>query len=137
MISSQSTPSLTVGSATYSGSEGDAITVVLTSSASTAYDLTLAITPSGDFNFTQDITSLEITPDVGSVTTIASTASFPQTVSIESGTTMITLEFTVAEDLYVEPSDSFTLSATPSGGTAVTTVITLTDPAASNSWFEC
>ena len=131
VLSSQSTtPSLTVGSGTYSVAEGEQLTVNLTSSSSEGYDLVLAITPSGDFNFAQDITSLGITPDVGSVTTIASTESFPQTVSIESGTTMITLTFEVADDLYVEPNDSFTLSATPGSGTAATTVITLTDPAA-------
>ena len=78
VLSSQSTtPSLTVGSGTYSVAEGEQLTVNLTSSSSEGYDLVLAITPSGDFNFAQDITSLGITPDVGSVTTIASTESFP------------------------------------------------------------
>ena len=43
---------------------------------------------------------------------------------------MITLTFEVADDLYVEPNESFTLSAKPGSGTAATTVITLTDPAA-------
>ena len=129
VISSQtSTPSLTVGSATYSGSEGDAITVVLTPTASTDYTLTLDITPAGDFNFAQDIAALELSLDGGSTTPIEA---FPHSVVIASSVSMITLKFTVEEDLYVEPSDSFTLSATPgSGGTAVTTVITLTDPAA-------
>ena len=128
VISSQSTaPSLAVGSTTYSGSEGDAITVVLTSTASTDYTLTLAITPAGDFNFAQDIATLELSLDGGSTTPITA---LPHSVVIASSVSMITLKFTVKEDLYVEPSDSFTLSATPSGGTAVTTVITLTDPTA-------
>ena len=130
VLSSQSTtPSLTVGSGTYSVAEGGQLTVNLTSSSSEGYDLVLSTvaTTSADFDLAQDITSLVLSPDVGSDTTITA---FPQTVSIESGTTMITLTFEVAEDLYVEPNESFTLSAKPGSGTAVTTVITLTDPAA-------
>ena len=126
VISSQSTtPSLAVGSATYSGSEGDVITVVLTSSASTDYTLTLAITPSGGFEFDDDITSLELSLDGGSTTPITA---FPHSVVIGSSISMITLEFTVANDELIEPGEKFTLSATPSGGTAVTTEITLVDP---------
>ena len=130
VLSSQSTtPSLTVGSGTYSVAEGEQLTVNLTSSSSEGYDLVLSTvaTTSEDFDLAQDITSLVLSPDVGSDTTITA---FPQTVSIESGTTMITLTFEVAEDLYVEPNESFTLSAKPGSGTAATTVITLTDPAA-------
>ena len=125
VISSQSTPSLTVGSATYSGSEGDAITVVLTPTASTDYTLTLAITPSGGVEFDDDITSLELSLDGGSSTTIPA---FPHSVVIASSVSMITLKFTVANDELVESGEKFTLSATPSGGTAVTTEITLVDP---------
>ena len=130
VLSSQSTtPSLTVGSGTYSVAEGEQLTVNLTSSSSEGYDLVLSTvaTTSDDFDLAQDITSLVLSPDVGSDTTITA---FPQTVSIESGTTMITLTFEVAEDIYVEPNESFTLSAKPGSGTAATTVITLTDPAA-------
>ena len=134
MLSSQSTtPSLAVGSTTYSGSEGDAITVVLTPTASTDYTLTLAITPAGGFDFAQDIAALELSLDGGSTTPIET---FPHSVEIASSVSMITLEFTVANDLDVETNDSFTLSATPSGGTAVTTVITLTDPAAVEATFS-
>ena len=128
VLSSQSTTptTLTFGSATYSVAEGEQLTVNLTSASSEGYDLVLGITPTADFNFAQDITSLELTLDG----TSSPITGFPQTVSIESGTTMITLEFMVANDLYIEPNDSFTLSATPSGGTPATTVITLTDPMA-------
>ena len=130
VLNSQSTtPTVAFGNPTYSVAERGQLTVNLTSSSSEGYDLTLSTvaTTSDDFDLTQDITSLVLSPDVGSDTTITA---FPQTVSIESGTTMITLTFEVAEDLYVEPNESFTLSAKPGTGTAATTVITLTDPVA-------
>ena len=127
VISSQSTPSLTVGNTTYSGLEGDAITVVLTSSSSTGYTLTLdTVAPtSAGFDLAQDITPLEISLDGGSSTEIPA---FPHSVVIGSSVNMITLKFTVANDELIEPGEKFTLSATPSGGTAVTTEITLVDP---------
>ena len=128
VINSQSsTPSLTVGSTTYSGFEGDAITVVLTPTASTDYTLTLnTVAPtSTGFDLAQDITPLEISLDGGSSTEIPA---FPHSVVIASSVSMITLKFTVANDELIEPGEKFTLSATPSGGTAVTTEITLEDP---------
>ena len=96
VISSQSTPSLTVGNTTYSGLEGDAITVVLTSSSSTGYTLTLdTVAPtSAGFDLAQDITPLEISLDGGSSTEIPA---FPHSVVIGSSVNMITLKFTVAK----------------------------------------
>ena len=129
VISSQtSTPSLTLDSTTgYSGLEGDAITVVLTSSSSTDYTLTLnTVAPtSAGFDLAQDITPLEISLDGGSSTEIPA---FPHSVVIGSSVNMITLKFTVANDELIEPGEKFTLSATPGTGTAVTTEITLVDP---------
>ena len=129
VISSQtSTPSLTLDSTTgYSGLEGDAITVVLTSSSSTDYTLTLnTVAPtSAGFDLAQDITPLEISLDGGNSTEIPA---FPHSVVIGSSVNMITLKFTVANDELIEPGEKFTLSATPGTGTAVTTEITLVDP---------
>ena len=134
VLSSQSTtPSLTVGNAAHIGFEGDAITVVLTPTASTDYTLTLAITPAGGFDFAQDIAALELSLDGGSTTPIET---FPHSVVIASSVSMITLEFTVANDLLTESNESFTLSATPSGGTAVTTVISLNDPPVVEATFS-
>ena len=52
----------------------------------------------------------------------------PQTVSIESGTSVITLWFRAANDLVAESGDKLVLDAQPGSGTTVNTEITLTDP---------
>ena len=70
VLSSQSTtPTVAFGNSTYSGPEGDTLTVTLTSSSSAGYDLALGIggsTPSS-FDFDEDIVrdSFVLTPDVG------------------------------------------------------------------------
>ena len=126
VISSQTStpPTLTVGSATYSAVEGESLTITLTSSSSQGYALVLD-TPDSGFDFENEVSGLVLSPDVGEQVIITD---LPQTVNIESGTTMITLSFRAANDLSDESDETFTLSATPSGGTAVTTAITLTDP---------
>ena len=139
VLSSQSTtPTVTFGSSTYSEPEGDTLTVTLTSSSSAGYDLALGIggsTPSS-FDFDQDIVrdSFVLTPDVGDPTPITG---LPQTVSIESGTTMITLTFVVANDLLVEqPNERLVLTAQPGSGTLVDTAITLQDHPVAEATFS-
>ena len=128
VISSQSTtPSLTFGSGTYSAVEGESLTITLNSTSTEGYDLVLSVagtTPSS-FNFDDDITGLVLSPDVGKQTPIRV---LPQTVSIESGTTVITLWFRAANDLVAETGDKLVLNAQPGTGTTVNTEITLTDP---------
>ena len=139
VLSSQSTtPMVTFGSSTYSEPEGDTLTVTLTSSSSAGYGLALGIggsTPSS-FDFDQDIVrdSFVLTPDVGDPTPITG---LPQTVSIESGTTMITLTFVVANDLLVEqPNERLVLTAKPGSGTLVDTAITLQDHPVAEATFS-
>ena len=139
VLSSQSTtPTVAFGNSTYSVSEGDTLTVTLTSSSSEGYDLTLGIggsTPSS-FDFDQDIVrdSFVLTPDVGDPTPITG---LPRTVNIESGTTMITLTFVVANDLLVEqPNDRLVLTAKPGSGTLVDTAITLQDHPVAEATFS-
>ena len=128
VLSSQSTtPSLTFGSGTYSAVEGESLTVTLTSSSSEDYALVLdTIAPTdSNFDFENDVSGLVLSPNVGEQVIITD---LPQTVSIESRTTMITLWFRGANDISDESDEMFTLSAKPGAGTAVTTAITLTDP---------
>ena len=138
VLSSQSTaPSLTFVDASHGTfndvPEGETFRITYTSSSSAGYALTLEldtiITPLAGFEFADDIEgdSFKVTPNMGSETTITT---LPQTVSIESGTTMITITFKAANDLYVEQNESFTLKATPGSGSPKTTTITLQDPAA-------
>ena len=130
VLSSQSTtPTVAFGNSTYSEPEGDTLTVTLTSSSSAGYDLLLGrgSSTTSSFDFDQDIVrdSFVLTPDVGNPTPITG---LPQTVTIESGTTMITLTFVVANDLLVEnPNEQLVLTATPGSGAPKTTTITLQD----------
>ena len=129
VISSQSTdPMLTVvGNTTHSVVEGESLTVTLTSSSSQGYALVLdTIAPTdSDFEFENDVSGLILSPNVGKQVIITE---LPQTVMIESGTSVITLWFRGANDISDESDEMFTLSAKPGAGTAVTTAITLTDP---------
>ena len=128
VLSSQSTtPSLTFGSGTYSVVEGESLTITLNSTSSENYDLVLSVagTTPASFEFDNDITSIVLSPDVGSPTPITE---LPQTVSIESRTTVITLLFRAANDLIAETGDKLVLNAKPGSGTTVNTEITLTDP---------
>ena len=128
VLSSQSgTATLTFVSGTYSAVEGESLTITLASISSEGYDLVLDadMTTAGGFDFDDDVTALVLSPDVGSPTPIRA---LPQTVSIESGTTVITLWFRATNDLIAETGDKLVLSAKPGTGTAVTTEITLTDP---------
>ena len=139
VISSQSgtPPMLTFDSSSHGTfndvPEGEIFTITYTSSSSAGYTLTLdldmVITPLAGFDFAEDIEgdSFKVTQDGGGgmMTTVTM---LPQTVSIESGTTMITITFKAANDELVEPNDSFTLSATPGSGARKTTTITLVDP---------
>ena len=128
VLSSQSgTATLTFVSGTYSAVEGESLTITLASISSEGYDLVLDadMTTAGGFDFDDDVTSLVLSPDVGSPTPIRA---LPQTVSIESGTTVITLWFRATNDLIAETGDKLVLNAKPGTGTAVTTEITLTDP---------
>ena len=128
VLSSQSTtPSLTFGSGTYSAVEGESLTITLNSTSTENYALVLdTIAPTDtNFDFENDVSGLVLTPNVGEQVIITD---LPQTVSIESRTTMITLLFRGANDISDESDEMFTLSAKPGAGTAVTTAITLTDP---------
>ena len=128
VLSSQSTtPSLTFGSSTYSVTEGESLTITLNSTSTENYDLVLSVagTTPASFEFDNDITSIVLSPDVGSPTPITE---LPQTVSIESRTTVITLLFRAANDLIAETGDKLVLNAKPGSGTTVNTEITLTDP---------
>ena len=138
VLSSQSTaPSLTFDNSSHGTfndvPEGETFSITYTSSSSAGYTLTLDLdritTPLAGFDFVEDIerNSFKVTPNMGSETTITK---LPQDVTIESGTTMITITFKAANDLYVEPNESFTLSATPGSGSPKTTTITLQDPGA-------
>ena len=128
VLSSQSTtPSLTFGSGTYSAVEGESLTITLNSTSTENYALVLdTIAPTdSNFDFENDVSGLVLSPNVGEQVIITD---LPQTVSIESRTTMITLWFRGANDISDESDEMFTLSAKPGAGTAVTTAITLTDP---------
>ena len=136
VISSQSTtPSLTFGSGTYSVTEGESLTITLNATSTENYDLVLSVagTTPASFEFDNDITSLVLSPDVGSPTPITE---LPQTVSIESRTTVITLWFRAANDLIAETGDKLVLNAQPGSGTTVNTEITLTDPPTVEATFS-
>ena len=136
VISSQSgTGSLTFGSGTYTAVEGVTRTITLTSSSSQGYELKLDAdsTTSGSFDFENDVTSLVLSPNVGEQVLITN---LPQTVMIESGTTMITLWFIGANDLIADTGEQLVLSAKPGSGTAVNTTITLNDPPAVTATFS-
>ena len=136
VLSSQSTtPSLTFGSGTYSVTEGESLTITLNSTSTENYDLELSVagTTPASFEFDNDITSLVLSPDVGSPTPIRA---LPQTVSIESRTTVITLLFRAANDLIAETGDKLVLNAKPGSGTTVNTEITLTDPPTVEATFS-
>ena len=136
VLSSQSTtPSLTFGSSTYSVTEGESLTITLNATSTENYDLVLSVagTTPASFEFDNDITSLVLSPDVGSPTPITE---LPQTVSIESRTTVITLLFRAANDLIAETGDKLVLNAKPGSGTTVNTEITLTDPPTVEATFN-
>ena len=129
VISSQSgTGSLTVvGNTTHSVVEGESLTITLTSSSPQGYELELAAdsTTADSFDFESDVSGLVLSPNVGEQVLITN---LPQTVDIDSGTTMITLWFRGANDLIADTGEQLVLSATPGSGTAVNTTITLNDP---------
>ena len=136
VLSSQSTtPSLTFGSSTYSVVEGESLTITLNATSTENYDLVLSVagTTPASFEFDNDITSIVLSPDVGSPTPITK---LPQTVSIESRTTVITLWFRAANDLVAETGDKLVLNAKPGTGTTVNTEITLTDPPTVEATFS-
>ena len=142
VLSSQSTtpPSLTFDSNTgYDAVEGESLTITLTSTSSTGYDLVLRVggtTPSS-FNFDDDVTSLVLSPDVSpDVRKQTSIRKLPQTVSIESGTSVITLWFRAANDLMTETGDKLVLEAQPGSGNTVNTEITLADPPIAEATFS-
>ena len=106
--------------------EGEMLTFDLDATSLAGFQLTLAATgPSAGFDFTQDIASIKITQDSGAETT---ETSLPANVQIAPSTRVITLTVEAREDIDVETGEKFTLSATPAGGSAVTTEITLRDP---------
>ena len=120
-------PSVAFGSGTYIAVEGESLTITLTSRSSQGYELELdadSTTPSS-FNFKNDVGGLVLSPNVGKQELITD---LPQTVDIDSGTTMITLWFRAANDLMTETGEQLVLSAKPGDSTAVTTAITLNDP---------
>ena len=130
VISSQSAdPMVTFGNSTYSAVEGELIAITLTSTSSQGYELVLDAdsTTADSFDFKNDVGGLVLSPNVGKQVLITD---LPQTVDIDSGTTMITLWFRAANDLMTETSEQLVLSAKPKpvASTAVTTAITLTDP---------
>ena len=130
VISSQTNtddPSVAFGSGTYIAVEGESLTITLTSRSSQGYELKLdadSTTPSS-FNFKNDVGGLVLSPNVGKQELITD---LPQTVDIDSGTTMITLWFRGANDLMTETGEQLVLSAKPGDSTAVNTTITLNDP---------
>ena len=129
VISSQSgTGSLTVvGNTTHSVVEGESLTITLTSSSSQGYELVLDAdsTTADSFDFESDVSGLVLSPNVGEQELITK---LPQTVDIDSGTTMITLWFRGANDLIADTGEQLVLSAKPGSGIAVNTTITLNDP---------
>ena len=136
VLSSQSgTATLTFVSGTYSAVEGESLTITLASISSEGYDLVLDAdsTTAAGFDFDDDITSLVLSPDVGSPTPITA---LPQTVSIESGTTVITLWFRAANDLIADTGEELVLNAKPGSGTTVNTAITLNDPPVVEATFS-
>ena len=135
VLSSQSTaPSLTfvdVSHATTAFEGGDAYQITYSSSSSAGYDLVVDqhSTTTAGFDFAQDIVkdSFKVTPNMGSETTITG---FPQTVSIESGTTDDNyLHLNWRTTYYVEPNESF-IERHRDRFCRATGTITLQDPAA-------
>ena len=144
VLNSQSTaPSLTFVDASHGTfndvPEGETFRITYTSSSSAGYALKLeldtVVTPLAGFDFVEDIerNSFKVTPNMGSETTITG---LPQTVSIESGTTMITITFKAANDLYVEQNESFTLKRDTGIWFSQDHDNNPAGPRGSNSWFE-
>ena len=106
--------------------EGEMLSFDLDATSLAGFQLTLAVAgPSAGFDFAEDIVSIKITQDSGGETTYTS---LPANVQIAPSTRVITLTVEAREDILVETGEKFTLSATPAGGSAVTTEITLNDP---------
>ena len=106
--------------------EGEMLSFDLDATSLAGSQLTLAVADSSaGFDFAKDIVGIKITQDSGGETT---ETSLPANVQIAASTRVITLTVEAREDILVEPGEEFTLNATPSGGSAVTTKITLRDP---------